>query len=263
MDKTAHLLERRGDNLTLNLCSPTMNRVKECDKLKHADRAAFVKTYSSNRRAKGRRRSGAYMKRNVLLVLLALSVGVANAQMGGGRMGGQPPAPQAAPADPLTNELKQALTRIGNNLLAMAEKMPEDQYGFKAVPEIRSFAGTMGHTIDSRMRACAGITGSNTQLNASAMTAKAELVAAMKTSIAECDKALGSLTDATVVQLSGGGRGPQRSRLGTLYGTVAHDNEEYGYMSIYLRLKGIVPPSTEGMAGRGAGMGAPAPQPGR
>ncbi len=200
------------------------------------------------------------MKRNVLLILLVLSLGIANAQMGGGRMGAPAAAPQAAAADPLTNELKQALTRIGNNLLAMAEKMPEDQYGFKPVPEIRSFAGTMGHTIDSRMRACAGITGSNTQLNASNMTAKAEIVAAMKASIAECDKALASLTDATIVQLSAGGRGPQRSKLGTLYGTVAHDNEEYGYMAIYLRLKGIVPPSTpEGGAGRGPMGGAPPP----
>jgi hypothetical protein len=38
----------------------------------------------------------------------------------------------------------------------------------------------------------------------------------------------------------------QRSRLATLAGTVSHSNEEYGYMAVYLRLKGIVPPSSEG-----------------
>lgn len=37
----------------------------------------------------------------------------------------------------------------------------------------------------------------------------------------------------------------QRSRLGLLAGMVSHSNEEYGYMAVYLRLKGVVPPSSE------------------
>lgn len=160
---------------------------------------------------------------------------------------GAPAQPPAAPsANPLSTEVKQAADRVANNLLKMAEKMPEEFYGFQATPEIRTFAGTFGHTVDVRMRTCAGITGSGTQLNASNMKAKAELVAAMKSSIAECDKALASLTDASVVQLSAGGRGPARSRLASLYGMVAHDNEEYGYMAVEMRLKGVVPPSSEG-----------------
>ena len=112
-----------------------------------------------------------------------------------------------APANPLSAEVKQAADRVANNLLRMAEKMPEEHYGFQPVPEIRAFAGTLGHTIDSRMRTCAGITGSGTQLGAANMKAKADLVAAMKSSIAECDKAFASLTDAGVVQLVAGARG--------------------------------------------------------
>jgi hypothetical protein len=161
-----------------------------------------------------------------------------------------PPAGTQAPptpsANPLSTEVKQAADRVANNLLKMAEKMPEEFYAFQATPEIRTFAGTFGHTVDARMRTCAGVTGSGTQLNASAMKAKADLVAAMKSSIAECDKAFASLTDASVVQLSAGGRGPARSRLASLYGMVAHDNEEYGYMAVEMRLKGVVPPSSEG-----------------
>jgi hypothetical protein len=162
--------------------------------------------------------------------------------------GTPPPAGSqaAAPANPLSAEVKQASDRVANNLLRMAEKMPEEHYGFQPVPEIRTFAGTLGHTIDSRMRTCAGITGSGTQLGAANMKAKADLVAAMKSSIAECDKAFASLTDAGVVQLVTGARGGARSRLASLYGMVAHDNEEYGYLAVHLRLKGIVPPSSEG-----------------
>jgi len=155
-------------------------------------------------------------------------------------------APAAASANPLSAEIKQAADRVGNNLLKMAEKMPEDLYGFQPVPEIRTFAATLGHTIDSRMRTCAGLTGSGTQLGASNMKAKAELVAAMKSSVAECDKAFAGLTDAGIVQMVSGARGGARSRLSSLYGMVAHDNEEYGYLAVYLRLKGIVPPSSEG-----------------
>jgi hypothetical protein len=157
-----------------------------------------------------------------------------------------PAATQAPPANPLVTEAKQAADRVANNLLKMAEKMPEEHYGFQAVPEIRTFAGTLGHTIDSRMRTCAGITGSGTQLGAANMKAKADLVAAMKSSIAECDKAFAGLTDAGVVQLVTGARGGARSRVATLYGMIAHDNEEYGYLAVHLRLKGIVPPSSEG-----------------
>jgi hypothetical protein len=158
-----------------------------------------------------------------------------------------PPAGAQTPAaNPLVTEARQAADRVANNLLKMAEKMPEELYGFQAVPEIRTFAGTLGHTIDSRMRTCAGITGSATQLGAANMKAKAELVAAMKSSIAECDKAFAGLTDASVVQLVAGARGGARSRVATLYGMIAHDNEEYGYLAVQLRLKGIVPPSSEG-----------------
>jgi hypothetical protein len=189
------------------------------------------------------------MKKTILTIcILALSACALSAQ-----------APAAAPpANPLASEIKSAYDRVANNLLAMAVKMPEENYGFKAVPEIRSFAGTLGHTIDMQLRACATANGSTVQATASAMTAKADLVAAMKASMAECDKAFASLTDATAVQLSSSGRGAARSKLGTLYGMVIHDNEEYGYMAVELRLKGIVPPSSEagGMGGmRGGAMG--------
>ena len=185
------------------------------------------------------------MKRVVLCFAVLVgcaSLLAAQAPPSGAQM---PPAPAQA-ANPLSAEVKQASDRVANNLLKMAEKMPEDLYGFQAVPEIRTFAGTLGHTIDMRMRTCAAVTGSGTQLGASNMKAKADLVAAMKSSIAECEKAFAGLTDATVLQMSTGGRGGPRSRLASLYGMVAHDNEEYGYLAVQLRLKGIVPPSSEG-----------------
>jgi hypothetical protein len=161
--------------------------------------------------------------------------------------------PAAPAANPLAAEVKQAYDRVTTNLLRMAEKMPEEGYKFKPVAEIRDFGATMAHTIDYQMRTCSTVNGEAKSVDAASKTTKAEIVAAMQTSIAECNKAIDSLTDASAVQLMPAARGPQRSRLGTLYGIVGHNNEEYGYLAVYLRLKGVVPPSSEG-----GGMAAPA-----
>lgn len=151
----------------------------------------------------------------------------------------------AQSSNPLVGESKQAYTAIKNNLLKMAEKMPEDQYGFKPMPEIRTFGQLVAHVADSQMRNCSTVKGEQKQAPAGSKTAKADLVTALKESNAECDSAFESLTDSNATEMVKTGRG-QRSKLGTLVGVTTHDNEEYGYMSVYLRLKGIVPPSSEG-----------------
>jgi uncharacterized damage-inducible protein DinB len=161
----------------------------------------------------------------------------------------QTPAP--AGGNPLLAEMKQAYTGIKTNLTRMAEKMPPDQYDFKPVAEIRSFGALMGHIADAQTRFCSMVNGEAKTPDAASKTAKDDLVAALKASFVECDKAFDGTTDANANQMIAmGGRG-QTSRLGMLNRFVLiHGNEEYGYGSIYLRLKGIVPPSSDN-AGRG------------
>ena len=149
-----------------------------------------------------------------------------------------------AQENPLSTEAKQAFNTIKNNLIKMAEKMPADAYAFKPTPEIRTFGALVGHVADSEMRTCSTLNGAAKQLGASKMTGKDELVAALKSASEECDKAYGSLTDAEAAKIIEGPRG-KRSKLGMLVGNTTHANEEYGYMAVYLRLKGIVPPSSE------------------
>lgn len=154
-------------------------------------------------------------------------------------------APQTPPANPLSAEAKQMYNGVKNNLIKMAEKMPEEHYAFKATADIRTFGQLIGHVADSQARTCSTVNGAAVQLNASAKTTKADLVAALKESFTHCDKAFDALTDAKAVELVTMGQ-RQRTRIGALLGTVSHSNEEYGYMAVYLRLKGIVPPSSEG-----------------
>lgn len=141
-------------------------------------------------------------------------------------------------------ELRQMYSGVKNNILRMAEKMPEEHYAFKPVPEIRSFGELMAHIADSQARNCSSVLGEVKQLNAASKTRKEDLVAALKESFQICDQAYESLTEDNARQMVKGPRG-ERSKAGLLVGNLSHSNEEYGYGAVYLRLKGIVPPSSE------------------
>ncbi|MBZ5611422.1 MAG: DinB family protein [Acidobacteriia bacterium] len=141
-------------------------------------------------------------------------------------------------------EVKQAYNNVKRNITAAADKVSDADYNFKATPDVRTFGQLIGHVADSQLRGCSALNGEMKQPSAGSKTEKADLVAALKDSFAECDKAFDALTDANANEAVSAGRG-QRTRLGALYGQVVHDNEMYGYMSVYMRLKGVVPPSSE------------------
>jgi DinB family protein len=154
------------------------------------------------------------------------------------------PAPPTKNDNPISAELKQSYANIKNNLSKMAEKMPEEHYGFKASADVRTFGELVAHVADAQARNCSAVNGEPKSLNAGSKTSKADLVAAIGESFAICDKAFDSLTDAKAAEMVSIGQ-RQRSRLGALAGMLTHSNEEYGYMAVYLRLKGITPPSSE------------------
>ena len=152
--------------------------------------------------------------------------------------------------DPLSTEARQGWTRTKNNVIAAAEKMPEGDYDFKPAPESQSFRQLVAHTADSAMGVCSAFSGERKNAGAASKTTKADLVAVLKTAMEECDKAYGALSDAKATEMIEG-RGGQRSRLGTLYGNTVHIEHEYAQMAVHLRLKGQVPPSSEGRGGGG------------
>jgi len=152
---------------------------------------------------------------------------------------------EAQTTNPLITEGKQVYTSIKNNLTKAAEKMPEDQYSFQPVPEIRTFGALVAHIADTQLSLCSAARGEQKRGSAASLKAKADLQKALADSFAECDAAWDSITDANANESAG-----RRSKLGTLIYNTTHSDEEYGYMSVYLRLKGIVPPSSDNM-GRG------------
>ncbi len=156
---------------------------------------------------------------------------------------------QGAPS--VAADLKQSYNGIKNNIMAAAEKMAEADYNFQPTAPERSFGGWVAHVADSQLGGCSRIAGTPKQGTAGSKTSKADLIAALKESFDVCDAVYEGTTDANLNDPVPSFRG-QTPRVSALYGNIAHDQECYGTMAVYLRLKGLVPPSTEAMArGRG------------
>ncbi len=149
--------------------------------------------------------------------------------------------------NPTVTELRKAswgYEAVKANLIKAAEKMSDADYAYKPAPDINTVAELFGHIADVQARLCGMVTGEQKQLNAGKMTAKADLVGALKASFEVCDAAWEKVTDANGHEMVGAGRAAQ-TRLGELEHVVIHDNEEYGYLAVYMRLRKIVPPSSD------------------
>ena len=146
-------------------------------------------------------------------------------------------------AQALHNQTKQAL-------IGAAEKMSAEDYSYAPAAGIRTFGQLVGHVADAQYAFCSAASGNaNPGLGIEkSKTAKADLVAALKDAMAFCDKAYASTTDANaaqIVKFFGG----ERTRLNVLSFNSMHNYEHYGNMVTYMRMKGLVPPTSERPAG--------------
>ena len=150
-----------------------------------------------------------------------------------------------APADPLSAEVKQDYRSVRDLVIRSAEKMPEDKYGFRPTPDVRTFAQQIAHVADDQYNLCAPARGETRKAAYRAiensLSHKAELVAALRDAFAYCDAAYDRLTAENGKQDAGG----QRTRFGMLNWNLWHTWEHYGNIVVYLRLNGLVPPSSE------------------
>ena len=127
-----------------------------------------------------------------------------------------------------------------------AEKMPAEQYAFKPDPAVRSFGQILGHIADADYLFCSTVLGENKPSPEieKTKTTKAELTAALRDAFAYCNRAYDALTDASANETVKA-FGQERNKLGALWFNASHNLEHYGNLVVYMRLKGIVPPSSE------------------
>jgi uncharacterized damage-inducible protein DinB len=163
----------------------------------------------------------------------------------------QAPAATAPPAGSAGAELAGAFAVIAGDLRAAAEKMPAELYGFRPADGVRDFGQIIAHVAGGQFLYCSQAANQRlepavgkklndvrpfsdveTARNARVFE-KAELVALLAESTAYCDKIYSNPSTST-------GTGVK-----ALVGNIAHANEHYGNLVTYLRMKGLVPPSTE------------------
>lgn len=172
--------------------------------------------------------------RNVVWTLVALAFGVTT----------------ATAQNPVSDSLRSSWNGAKRNITESAEQMPEEHYGFKPVDSVRTFGQILAHVAGASYEFCASAKGEKSpfaedyfEKNA---TTKTAIVKATNDAIAYCDGAFAALTDSTAGQMVqnpfGQGQFPRTS---ALVGQIGHDNEHYGNLVTYFRIKGMVPPSSK------------------
>jgi uncharacterized damage-inducible protein DinB len=151
-----------------------------------------------------------------------------------------------------TNATQSQWATIHGYVTKAAEAMPEANYGFKPTPEVRAFGQLVAHIADANFGFCAIASGDKSQAfgnTEKSKTAKADILAALQASIEYCNGAFARMND----QL---GReetdlmGSKAPRLSVLTFNNNHVWEHYGNIVTYMRLKGLVPPSSTTTGGR-------------
>ena len=164
------------------------------------------------------------------------------------------PAQEASssPANPISASEKGFYMYLSGEVVAAAEKMPAGNYPFKPTPEVRSFGQLVGHVADAQYSFCSNANGEPNPMKAieKTKTSKPELVAALKDAVSYCSKVYAGMTDAQGAQMVKL-MNFDMAKLTVLSVNSAHTDEHYGNMVTYLRMKGIVPPSSEKPAGQG------------
>jgi hypothetical protein len=167
----------------------------------------------------------------------------------------------------LATSLQRGYASVKQNLTEEIAKMPAENFSFKPgpAPELRNFGMLFGHVANAQFGSCAAALGQpnpnqghNLETEA---TTKEALIKALADSFALCDKAFAGLTDQNAMEMVKQGQN-EIARAALLANVVVHSNEMYGTASVYMRAKGLVPPSTERqgqMMQRGGGAGRVTP----
>jgi uncharacterized damage-inducible protein DinB len=181
----------------------------------------------------------AFFKMSLYLICLLASGTIVLAQ-------DKPAAAASARENPISATNKRLHGGMKRILLLSAEKMPEEFYNFKPTDSVRSYGQIIGHIAESQYGFCSIVLGEKNPAPKieRIKTSKSDLIAALKESFSYCDKALDSMTDASAAQMVKF-MGSDTTKLGVLTANLGHNGLHYGNLVTYMRLKNIVPPTSE------------------
>ena len=156
----------------------------------------------------------------------------------------------AAPAlaqTPLTDASKGQFAIVKGYVTKAAEQVSEADYAFKATPDVRSLGAIFAHIADGNFSICSTASGATSPMSDSVektKTSKADIQKALAESYAYCDAQFAAMTQAKSMEMTKffGGEQP---RIAVMAFNTAHNFEHYGNVITYMRLKGMVPPSSQ------------------
>lgn len=154
--------------------------------------------------------------------------------------------PAAAQSKSVAESLKRVHDGVARNVVEAAAKMPDADYAFQATKDVRTFAGFVGHIANANFSYCSRAKGeaNPNKDDFEKVSDKAKLVAGIKAAVAYCEPVYAAQTDASLAEMIAAGQ-QQTPRAFFLIQNASHNNEHYGNLVTYMRLKGHVPPSTE------------------
>jgi len=161
---------------------------------------------------------------------------------------------QQAPINDLPSWLRNSYSTNRKYLARTADKMPENFYAMRpgAQTEVRTFGQLIEHLANFNYRWCSDAKGEKNpqeETDFEKLTAKADLVNALNSALTYCDGAYAILTDANSMDMVQGTRDDGTKvpvlRVSRFISNLAHNNEHYGNLVTYMRIKSILPPSSE------------------
>ena len=162
-----------------------------------------------------------------------------------------PSSAQAPPQRPQTfpTYLQGQYATLKRNITGSVDKMPAEHFAFKPAPEVMSYAEMLTHIVETQYGYCGtvkGATNAGANLNFK-VTDKATVSQLVKDSFAYCDDLFAAVTNENALEMLTRGSAPnqrQLARVNQLTQLIVHGNEHYGNLVTYMRIKGIVPPSS-------------------
>jgi hypothetical protein len=155
-------------------------------------------------------------------------------------------------SNPVSDAVRQLLARESKNLIASAELLPADKYGYHPTPAQMTFGQLIAHIVQTNVAICSGISGTPAPLTQDEMSKlagtdpKDALVAAIKRSFDYCTEGLAKISDSQLgdeVTMFGRRTGMSRAAAMILIATDWADH--YSTAASYLRLNDILPPTAQ------------------
>jgi len=171
--------------------------------------------------------------RLLVLTLLAASPSVALAQH-------EPPQMSGG-----VDAVRPLYERLRGLYLKSAELMPEADYSYRPTEKVRTFGEVLGHVANENFLFCANAFGTeNPNKTDFEKAGKGAILEGLKSSFTYCDRAY-RMDEAKAMEETTF-FGDKGTRLWVLIYNATHDSEHYGNIVTYLRMKGLVPPSSQG-----------------